>query len=61
MELFLNLFTEFAEFSNKKKMSLYGLEPATSSIRDQDVTAAPTRHISPCRNFSNFFLKGQDQ
>ena len=44
MEFFLNVFTEFAEFSDKKYMSSNGLEPATSHIRDQYATTVPAKH-----------------
>ena len=45
MELFLNVFTEFSEFSDHKYSSLKGLDPGGSCVRDQDATTAPTRHI----------------
>ena len=38
-------FTEFAEFSDKKFMTLKGLEPGTSRVRDQDATIEPARHM----------------
>ena len=44
LEFFLNLFIEFSEFSDKKYLSLKGLEPATSYVRDQNATTLPARH-----------------
>ena len=41
-EFFLNVFTEF---SDKKYLSLKGLEPATPCERDQAATTAPARHM----------------
>ena len=38
-------FTEFSEFSDKNIMTLKGLEPGTSCVRDQDATRAPERHM----------------
>ena len=41
-------FTEFAEFSDKKFMTLKGTQtchPATSCVRDQHATKAPARHM----------------
>ena len=43
MEFSLNVFTEFAEFSDN---TVKGLEPATSCVRDQDATTVPVRHMS---------------
>ena len=46
MEFFLNIFTEFAEFSDKNIChSVKVLEPATSCIGDQDVATSPARHM----------------
>ena len=48
MDFFLNVFTEFAEFSDKNichYSRLKGLEPATSPVTDQDATTAPARHM----------------
>ena len=46
MEFFLNVFTEFAEFSDKKiVITVRGLKPATSCVRDQHATTAPARHM----------------
>ena len=42
MDFFLNVFTEF---SDKKYLSLKGLEPGTSCVRDQDATTVPARHM----------------
>ena len=47
MEFSLNVFTEFAEFSDKnniifKKIAV--LEPTFSCVRDRDSTTAPQRH-----------------
>ena len=36
---------KFSEFSDKKYFPLKGLEPATSCVRDQDVTTALERHM----------------
>ena len=42
-------FTEFAEFSDKKIMTLKGLEPATqpptSCVGDQHATTVPAGHM----------------
>ena len=38
-------FTEFAEFSDKKFMTLKGFEPATSFVRDQHAITVPARHM----------------
>ena len=35
----------FAEFSDKKYLSLKGIEPVIFYARDQDATTAPTRDI----------------
>ena len=43
--LVLNVFTESVEFSDKKYLSLKGLEPATSCVTDQDATTVPARHM----------------
>ena len=46
MEFFLNVFTEFSKFSDKKfTITVKGLVPATSCIRDQDATTVPARHM----------------
>ena len=45
MEFSLNVFTELAEFSDKKYLSLKGLEPVTSCVRDQHDTTAQARHV----------------
>ena len=57
--LFWNVFTQFAEFSNKKYLSLKGLEPATSCVRDQDSTTAPAIHMSETEtlNWAQFVLQ----
>ena len=45
IELFLNIITEFREFNDKIfDITVRGLEPATSCIRDQDATTAPEKH-----------------
>ena len=46
IEFSLNVFTEFAEFSNKKYLSLKGFEPVVSSVRDQGVTTLHTHGAS---------------
>ena len=44
-EFSLNVFTKFAEFSDKKYYILKRLiEPATFCVRDQDATTAAARH-----------------
>ena len=43
LEFFLNVLTEFTE---QKYLSLKGLTPATSCVRDQDTTTVPARHMS---------------
>ena len=43
-EIFLNVSSTFAKFSDKK-LSLKGLKPATSCVRDQGATTVPARHI----------------
>ena len=48
MELSLNAFTEFAEFSDKKlksKRKIAGLEPRISCVRDRDSTTVPQRQL----------------
>ena len=46
MEFFLNVFTEFIEFSDKIfAIAVKGLEPPTSCVRNQDATTAPARHM----------------
>ena len=46
MEFSLNVFTEFAEFSDKNYYVLKRLfEPATSCVRDKDASTAPARHM----------------
>ena len=39
MEYFLNVFIEFAEFSDKN------IESATAYVRDEGATTAPARHM----------------
>ena len=36
MGFFLNVLTEFSEFRDKQYLSLKGLEPPTSCVRDKD-------------------------
>ena len=47
LEFSLNVFTEFAEFSDKKvknqKMRIVALEPKLSCVRDRDDTTRPQR------------------
>ena len=46
LEFCLNVFTEFDEFNDKIYYILKRLfEPATSCVRDQDVTTVPVRHM----------------
>ena len=46
LEFFLNVFTEFAEFSDKIFfIELKGFEPATSCVRDQDATTVSARYM----------------
>ena len=45
LEFFLNVFTEFRKFIDKKYLSLEGLGLVTSCVRDQDATTTPTRHM----------------
>ena len=46
VEFFLNVFTEFSKFGDKKfAIKVKGLEPATSCVRDQDATTVPARHV----------------
>ena len=45
MEFFLNVFTKFIEVSEKDHLSLKGLNPATSCVRDQDATTVQARHM----------------
>ena len=45
MEFFLNVFTEFDEFIDKSYLSLKGLEPAISCVRNQDVATVPSIHM----------------
>ena len=44
-EFFLNVFTEFAEFSGKKYLSLKGLEPVTSCVIGHDSITVLERHM----------------
>ena len=45
-EFFLNVFTKFADFSDKIfVITVNGLEPTTSCVRDPDATTAPARHM----------------
>ena len=45
-EFSLNVFTEFAEFSDKIfVITAKGLEPATACVRDQDAATGPARHM----------------
>ena len=59
MEFFLNVFTEFSKFSDKKYLSLKGLEPATSCVRDQDAITAPARQMweTGSLNWDKFMLQ----
>ena len=43
LEFFLNIFTVFAEFSDKN-ICHYSKRTQTCCVRDQDATIAPTRH-----------------
>ena len=53
-EFSLNVFTEFAEFSDKKFYTLERLfEPGTSCFREQDATTSPARHRWPNSCFSD--------
>ena len=45
MEFFLNVFTEFVEFSDQKHLLLKGFEPATSCVKDQDTIKVPAKHM----------------
>ena len=48
-EFSLNVFTEFAEFSDKNKILLKkiaGLEPTISCVRDSDSTTAPQTQLA---------------
>ena len=51
IEFFLNVVTEFAEFSDKNichySKRAQTCHPATSCVRDQDATTAPARQLSP--------------
>ena len=42
LEIFLNVFTEFSEYF---VLTVKGLKPATSCVRDQDASTAPARHM----------------
>ena len=45
MDFFLNVFTEFAEFSYKIfVITVKVLKPATSCVRDKDTTITPTSY-----------------
>ena len=56
MEFFLNVFTEFSKFSDKKFVIIVkGLEPATqptSCVRDQHATTAPAGHMWETRSLN---------
>ena len=45
--VFPKCFTEFSKFSDKNifVITVKRLEPATSCVRDQDATTAPSRHM----------------
>ena len=49
IEFSLNVFTEFAEFSDKNichySKKARTCQSATSCVRDQDATTAPARHM----------------
>ena len=46
MEFFLNVFTEFSKFNDKIfVLTIKGLEPDTSCVRDQDATTLPARRV----------------
>ena len=45
MEFSSNVFTEFRELIDKIYLSLKGLEPTNSCIRDHDATTAPARYM----------------
>ena len=45
MDFFLNVFTELSEFTENKFLYIKGIEPATSSVRDQDATTVPARRM----------------
>ena len=44
VEFFLNVFTEFSDFSDKN-LSLKGLKPATFRVGEQDATTASAIHM----------------
>ena len=44
IEFFLNVFIEFAEFSDPKNAFKRLFKPATSCLRDQCVTTVPARN-----------------
>ena len=54
----LNVFTEFAEFSQTKIFAIT-VKPASSCVRDQDGTTAPTRHVweTGSLNWAQFMLQ----
>ena len=46
IEYFLNIYPEFAKLSDKIcVITVNGLEPATSDVRDQDDTTMPATHV----------------
>ena len=46
IEFSLNVFNEFAEFSDKIfVVTIKRFEPVTSCVRDQDATSVPARHV----------------
>ena len=62
-EFSLNVFTEFAEFSEKNichySKRVQTCHPATSCVRDQNATTVPARHMWEARslNWAKFMLK----
>ena len=63
IEFSLNVFTEFAEFSDKNichySKRAWTCHPATSCVRDQDATPVPARHMWETRslNWAQFRLQ----
>ena len=59
-EFSLNVFLEFAEFSDKHiVITAKGFKPAISCVRDQNATTAPTRHLweTESLNWLQFMLQ----
>ena len=58
IEFSLNVFTDFAEFSDKNicqyNKRAQTCHPATSCVRDQDATTAPARHMWATGSFTEF-------